>query len=183
MAFPEGGERPRDELTPFRQTQLTPGEQERSHAKLVAACQNLIQYRQQELGEHAKYFPPAKMIKDVLVRQSLRRESSQPAEKQYGEACHTLLLAWDVIAFEHYGTTSTLTEVEDKEGAVDRLEGHYLVTEEPIIRLSEQQTRLLDAMAEAANIPHRKGQAEIEIPEPLRNYKTWRDEFNKREQR
>jgi hypothetical protein len=32
------------------------------------------------------------------------------------------------------------------------------------------QVRVLDALVEAANVPHQRGQTEIEIPEKLRNY-------------
>ena len=38
------------------------------------------------------------------------------------------------------------------------------------IALSEQHRRMLDALAEAADIPHQRGQTDIVIPEQLRNY-------------
>jgi hypothetical protein len=49
MAFVEGGgEEPRDELEPVRQAPITPGEQERSHAVLVAAFRQAIRLKRQE---------------------------------------------------------------------------------------------------------------------------------------
>jgi len=36
-----------------------------------------------------------------------------------------------------------------------------------IIRLSEPQVKILDALAEASDIPHKKGQKEIKIPREL----------------
>ena len=41
-----------------------------------------------------------------------------------------------------------------------------------IIKLDPQQVKILDALAEAADIPHQRGQAEIEIPEHIRDYAT-----------
>jgi len=51
------------------------------------------------------------------------------------------------------------------------LQAYYGETKEPAIKLTNpKQVLLLDAMAEAAGIPHQRGQTEITIPEKLRNY-------------
>ena len=51
------------------------------------------------------------------------------------------------------------------------LQAYYGDTKEPTIRLTNpKQVQLLDAMAEAAGVPHQRGQTEIAIPDKLRNY-------------
>ena len=51
------------------------------------------------------------------------------------------------------------------------LQSYYSAGKEPTIRLTNpKQVQLLDAMAEAAGVPHQRGQTEITIPEKLRNY-------------
>jgi hypothetical protein len=47
---------------------------------------------------------------------------------------------------------------------------YYQATHEPTIKLSDPQIHIIDALTEAVGIPYQKGQAEIEIPEKLRNY-------------
>jgi hypothetical protein len=42
---------------------------------------------------------------------------------------------------------------------------------ETTIKLDPFQTRIIDALTEAFDIPHERGQAEIEIPEKLRSTK------------
>ena len=54
---------------------------------------------------------------------------------------------------------------------------HALAMGEPrpeIIKLDVQQVKILDALAEAADLPHQRGRAEIEIPENLRYYRRYR---------
>jgi hypothetical protein len=42
-----------------------------------------------------------------------------------------------------------------------------------MIKLSEPQMEIIDALTEATGIPYQKGQSEIEIPKKLRNYFKW----------
>jgi hypothetical protein len=55
---------------------------------------------------------------------------------------------------------------------------YYQKTQESRIKLSEPQVKMVDALTEATGIPRQRGQAEIEIPEKLRNYSQW---FNSEE--
>jgi hypothetical protein len=51
------------------------------------------------------------------------------------------------------------------------LQAYYSATHEPTIKLSDpRQVRMLDALTEAAGVPHQRGQTEVQIPEKLRNY-------------
>jgi hypothetical protein len=52
-----------------------------------------------------------------------------------------------------------------------QLSGHYQRTRESIIKLSDPQVRLLDALTEAVGIPHQRGQTVIEIPKNLKGDK------------
>ena len=78
----------------------------------------------------------------------------------------TLRSAWDALAYDKYETGSK------EEGlAGSMLQAYYSATREPGIKLTNpKQVQLLDAMAEAAGIPHQRGQTEIAIPEKLHNY-------------
>ena len=74
--------------------------------------------------------------------------------------------AWDALAYDKYETGSR------EEGlAGSLLQSYYGETKEPTIKLTNpKQVLLLDAMAEAAGVPHQRGQTEITIPEKLRKY-------------
>ena len=78
----------------------------------------------------------------------------------------TLRSAWDALAYDRYEIGS---KEEGLAGSV--LQAYSSATHEPTIKLSDlKQVRLIDALTEAAGIPHQRGQAEVEIPEKLRNY-------------
>jgi hypothetical protein len=78
----------------------------------------------------------------------------------------TLRSAWDALAYDKYEPGS---KEEGLAGSI--LQAHYSETKEPTIRLpNPKQVQLLDALTEAADIPHQRGQTEITIPEKLRNY-------------
>jgi hypothetical protein len=76
--------------------------------------------------------------------------------------------AWDALAYEHYEPGS---EAEGLAGSV--LSAYYQATREPVIKLSDPQIHIIDAMSEAAGIPRQRGTREIEIPDKLKNYNQW----------
>ena len=85
---------------------------------------------------------------------------------EQGDTFFTLRSAWDALAYDQYETGS---KEEGLAGSV--LQAYYSATREPAIKLTDpKQVLLLGAMAEAAGIPHQRGQTEITIPEKLRNY-------------
>jgi hypothetical protein len=73
--------------------------------------------------------------------------------------------AWDALAYDHYERNSWSKHI-----AGLQLSGHYQRTRESIIKLSDPQVRIIDALAEAVGIPHKGGQAEMEIPEEAKFY-------------
>jgi hypothetical protein len=195
LSLEDRGGRPRGELSPFTtrpqqqaesqqgrpaDSSLTPlirepqSGEERSHEQLVEAFRNAIRRKQKEWEERGDYWSPAHIIQSELFHQAqfrYIRETGEYAEyKKLGEFYHPILNAWDVIAYDHYAQGPDKTGAEVRHIAGLSLSQHYQQTGQMVIRLSERQTRILDALAEAADIPHQKGQAAIEIPEKIRGY-------------
>jgi hypothetical protein len=142
---------------------------------MVAAFQQLIQRKYQELGERAKYYSSAKIIDHEIGSLMLHR-SNDHAETQYRRGiAYTMVKAWEAIAYDHYGRGSASRESEERFSALVNLSDHCQRTGQTTITLSEPQRQILEALAEAANIPHRKGQTEIEIPEKLRAYRYYEE--------
>jgi hypothetical protein len=162
--MPEGElpERPQGTLT----TEQRSGEDsEHSHEQLVKAFRDLITQQAQTYAEirspnEREVLPP-----EAIVRKQLDWYADTP-DKEKGETFFTLRSAWDALAYDRYEIGS---KEEGLAGSV--LQAYYAATHEPTIKLSDpRQVRLLDALTEAAGIPHQRGQAEVEIPEKLRNY-------------
>jgi hypothetical protein len=193
----EGG-RPRGELSPYQgntskqaetqqgrpaDTPLAPflreqqGRGERSHDERVKSFRNAILQEKRALGDLAKYHSPVKIIDAALSKQVQYIFSDDKAEKQRGEFFAPIKHAWEVIAYEHYGKGSVNSGNLERHYAGLALSTQYQrarARNKPhpeIIRLSDPlQIQILDAAAEAADIPHRKGQAAFEIPDYLRMY-------------
>jgi hypothetical protein len=147
------------------QEQLVADESGLSHERLVKSFQTLIRDQQQlytaiRSPEEREVLPP-----EAIVRQQLDWNSHTP-DKEKGESLFTLRTAWDALAYDRYEIGS---KEEGLAGSV--LQATYAATHEPTIKLSDpRQVRLLDALTEAAGIPHQRGKTDIEIPEKLRNY-------------
>jgi hypothetical protein len=158
--MPEGRE---GETPP--QEQLVADELGISHERLVKSFQALIREQQQlytsiRSPEEREVLPP-----EAIVRKQLDWYSDTP-NKEKGESFFTLRSAWDALAYDRYEIGS---KEEGLAGSV--LQAYYSATHEPTIKLSDsRQVRLLDALTEAAGIPHQRGKAEVQIPEKLRNY-------------
>jgi hypothetical protein len=143
-----------------------------THENLVQAFRSRIKEQQEEdakvswIGKtyhQGDFFPPA-LPPEKALRSVMDWYAASPNE-QRAERFHTLRRAWDALAYEQYEPGSR------EEGlAGSELQAYYGATHEPTITLSPLQTQITDAMAEAAGIPHKKGQTAIEIPEKLRHY-------------
>ena len=103
--------------------------------------------------------------------------SPDPLDKQRAAFYRPIKDAWDVIAYEHYKFERTGEPCHiERDHAGQFLSGRFqraVALGEPrpeLIRLDPLQARILDALAEAADIPHQRGQAAIEIPERFRYY-------------
>ena len=126
-------------------------EQQETHAKLFTSRENS--------GE-AEYLSPVTAVRDALDWYA----GSPNAE--LGDHMFTVRSAWDATVYDRYEPGS---REEGLAGSV--LQAYYSATHEPTIKLTHpMQVRVLDALAEAAGVPHQRGQTEIEIPEKLRNY-------------
>jgi hypothetical protein len=126
----------------------------------VGAFPEYIATQRKQYGRHADLFPPESIIHATLWRE-------QAGGEQRRDFFQPLTYAWDAIAFERYEPGSSPAHK-----AADLL--HFY--EEPTVQLSDPlQVRILDALAEAAGIPHERGQAVIPLPEKLkgRNYANW----------
>ena len=158
--MPEGRE---GEISP--REQLIADESRLSHERLVKSFQTLIREQQQLYSSirtpgEREVLPP-----EVIVRKQLDWYSDTP-NKEKGESFFTLRSAWDALAYDRYEIGS---KEEGLAGSV--LQAYSSATDEPTIKLSDpKQVRLIDALTEAAGIPHQRGQAEVKIPEKLRNY-------------
>jgi hypothetical protein len=156
------GDRYRGELTP-QYPNLT--EQGISHAELVAAFRTLIKQHQEIHAQIRSPHEPEVLPPETVVRGMLEWYSGSAPQDQ-GETFFTLRSAWDALAYDQYEPGSR------EEGlAGSLLQGYYGATQEPTIRLTDpMQVRVLDALAEAADLPHQRGQSDIAIPEKLRHY-------------
>ena len=107
--------------------------------------------------------------------------SPDPLDKQRAAFFLPIKDAWDIIAYDRY-IMEGFREPDhlERDHAGHSLSGRYqraVALGEPrpeLIKLDLLQTRILDALAEAADVPHQRGQAAIEIPERLRYYAHYR---------
>ena len=129
----------------------------------------------------AKKIYPAGIIRDELVHQSLFAVGN-PDNKLLVDRSRfysKIKDAWNVIAFDHYRERDGLVSYFVRDQAFTDLSLTYQIAkdeEEPrpeIITLDPLQAKIVDALAEAAGVPHPLGQTEIEIPEYLRGHREY----------
>jgi hypothetical protein len=139
------------------------------HEQLVQSFRGLIRdhqalYQQiHSFGENPH--EPDAISSETAVRGVLDWYAGS-VNKETGEHMFTVRSAWDALSYDRYEPGS---REEGLAGSV--LQTYYGATREPTIKLTHpMQVRVLDALAEAAGVPHQRGQTEIEIPEKLRNY-------------
>ncbi len=161
------------------------GWHDRPHAELVDAFRGLIRKEHLALGDRARFFPPIKIIHDALLHQVQYIFSDDRADKQRGAYFGQILDAWDVIAYEHYDE-----ELSEKHHAGLNLDTKYhrakaRNTPHPeIITLEDSlQVRIIDAAAEAAGIPHQRGQTAFAIPQKLWDYRAHVHQANEERRR
>jgi hypothetical protein len=151
------------ELTP-QPPHLPDQEQGLSHEQLVTSISGLIRENQQVYAmlrspREREVVPPETVIRNVL-------EWYASSSMEQDDTYFTLLSAWDALAYEKYEPG---TKEEGLAGSL--LQSYYGETKEPSIKLTNpKQVLLFGAMAEAAGLPHQRGQTEITIPEKLRHY-------------
>ena len=155
------------------------------HEQLVGIFRGLIWKERQTRGKDGWLQPPAAIIANALAGEATRY---YPLEEQRREYFDQLTHAWDVISYEHYQDYRSGKPSNPQFQVGHLLSGYYRhakARNEPrpeIITLDPLQVKILDALAEAANIPHQRGQTEIEIPEPFRS-DAWYAQLQKPRQR
>jgi hypothetical protein len=166
------------------------GWHDRPHAELVSAFRGLIQKEHQELGDRAKYFSSATILNNAFSQQVQYIFSDDKGEKQRGAYFAQILHAWQVIAYEHYGEGSVNSGDLDRHYAGLDLDTQYNRAKlrnsphpETITLTDSLQVRIIDAAAEAAGIPHQRGQTAFEIPEKLRDYEAQVHQANEERRR
>ena len=152
---------------------------DRPHEDLVRAFRGLIWKGRQDIlqeGRKTDSLTPAIMIKGELLKQTGLHMSPDPLDKQRAVFFQPIKDAWDAVAYEHYrreGTGQPTYDRVDAGIALSATYGRAKARHEPrpeFLQLDPQQVRILDALAEAAGVPHQRGQTEIEIPEHVRDY-------------
>jgi len=139
------------------------------HEQLVQSFRGLIRdhqalYQQiHSIGENPH--EPDAISSETAVRGVLDWYAGS-ANTEMGEHMFTVRSAWDALSYDRYEPGS---REEGLAGSV--LQAYYGATREPSIKLTHpMQVKVLDALAEAAGVPHQRGQTEVEIPDKLRNY-------------
>jgi hypothetical protein len=150
------------------------GREKGSHAEWVEAFRHAILEEKRSLGDLAKYHSPVEIIHSALSEQVQYIFSNDTADKQRGEFFAPILHAWEIIAYEHYGKGSVNTGDLDRHYAglsldaqFQRAKARHTPHPEIITLADPLQVRIIDAAAEAVQIPHRRGQTEFAIPEKL----------------
>ena len=112
--------------------------------------------------DHQVHFTPLQIIRNNLGW------SKDLGDDQTRQSVTPIAMAWNALAYEYFEPGTSGEQATGME-----LEMYYQGRRDPVIRLSETQAQVINVLAEAVDIPHRRGQTEIEIPEKLRNYSRW----------
>src|SRR4029453_4108587 len=139
------------------------------HEQLVQSFRGLIRdhqaiYQQiHSFGENPH--EPDAISSETAVRGVLDWYAGS-ANTEMGEHMFTVRSAWDALSYDRYEPGS---REEGLAGSV--LQAYSSATGEPKIKLTHPtEERVLDALTDAAGVPHQRGKTEVEIPEKLRNY-------------
>jgi hypothetical protein len=144
----------------------------RPHEELVGAFRGLIWKERHRHGSRmASRFPPASIVRSALSEKTGR--FAVPTEEKH-KFFHEIREAFDAIAWEHYQWQPGELSAEQINARSYLSHRHFVAKrhQDPhpeLIRLDPLQVRILDALAEAADVPHQRGRAEIEIPDHLRH--------------
>jgi hypothetical protein len=148
-----------------------------AHEQLVKGFQSYINYMRQvdlDVQSHLSADKRKSPSPEAIIRRKLDWESGT-IDPEKGEFYSTLRNAWDAVNYERYPIGSSQEHL-----AGVTLSGYYqhqCVTGAPepgAIRFTDPvQTRMFDALSDAAGVPHQHGQTAVEIPDKLKNYGPW----------
>jgi hypothetical protein len=139
------------------------------HEQLVQTFRNLIKEQQDThtaLNSFGAYPNEQEVLSPERAVRSVLEWYAGSANKEMGEHMFTVRSAWDALSYDSYEPG---TREEGLAGSV--LQAFARATGEPKIKLTHpMEVRVIDALTEAAGVPHQRGKTEVEIPEKLRNY-------------
>jgi hypothetical protein len=139
-------------------TQEQQGWYNRPHEELVKLFRShreLLEQESKQLAQRVKY----RMSPEDFLAAELYGQTNSP-NKEKSRFFSPIHDAWSVVALERF-----------RFGSKTRYIKHNLVLEYPgtaTIKLDPNQVKVIDALAEAFDIPHKRGQTEIPIPEKIR---------------
>jgi hypothetical protein len=185
MAGGVEGETSRRGLPP---QQSKPSERAEPNSDRVAASPLVPRGREQQRWEELPHEQLVQNIRSFITREQLNKRfmgdpegliqaelselsaftMDKKKDERANQVWRPVAKAWDIVAYDQYGG------MFEQNLAAFFLSDYYQRTHESNIRLTETQTRILDALTEAVGIPHQRGQTEIVIPEKLRDYAAWR---------
>ena len=148
-----------------------------THEQLVVGLRAYISHVQNvdlELQGHLPAERRQAIPAAAVIRRKLDWEAGTP-DQEKGEVYSGLRDAWDALAYDRYRPGSRDENLAGfslfRSYNNKRSEG---VPDPDVIRLSDPlQVRMMDALAEAAYVPHERGQTAYIIPERLRDYTKW----------
>jgi hypothetical protein len=148
-----------------------------THEQLVAGLQAYIHNFQQVEFQLRSGHPSEKqepLAPEAVVRQKLDWESGTE-DPEKGEYYATLRYAWDALSYDRLKPGSLAENLAGS--TLSAYYSHHRAEGSPhpeVIKLEDPiQIRTVDALTEAAGVPHERGQTEVIIPEKLRNYSKW----------
>jgi len=138
--------------------------QEQTHKQWVAGLRSYIREQQQKNPEAGT---PDEIIANALLSRAQEKYGPDgnlrpltPAEQQKVEFFESLYIAWETVAYERFPYKTQQFRTGDS------LFAYVANTSKTTIRLSDPtQVDILDALCDAVDLPHRKGQNEFQIPE------------------
>ena len=126
------------------------------HDQLVTHFRSFITQDQERRRQHNLDTSPMDIIRSKLHWES---GPAHTDPETYSKAFHfwdPVISAWDALVYDRYKPNTF-----DWSVATSRLSGKR------VIQLTRYQAGIIDALTEAAGIPHQKGQTAIAIPEQV----------------
>lgn len=142
------------------------------HDLLVTRFRSFIAEQQEENRRRNFSTSPAVIIRSKLDYESGPAHTDPQTRARAFDFWQPLISAWDALAYDRYDPNSP-----EKTLATTRLTSAYEETRfplrEPAIQLTRYQAGIIDALTDAAGIPHTKGQTAIPIPEHRATTESW----------
>jgi hypothetical protein len=146
-------------------------DQEMPYEVLVENIQHLVdRARTSHRPTAPDPFNPAEWLGEEILVMAREHQNSAEEQQRYGD----LLNAWDALAYTRY-TSGSGSSMKWSESARRRLENYVHDSKQTSLTLPPSSSKALDAMAEVAGIPRKKGEATIDLT-PFTKRNSWRQE-------